>query len=92
MVDETPWYYLEDGEARGPFPLAEMHRLRAHGAIAAETRVARAGWDDWRPAAEALPADTPSPTTTPVLSPPPPAAPVAVELRCVLGPDAGRSF
>lgn len=121
MAEEAPWYYLDGTETRGPLDLASLVRLYREGAVGAATPVARAGWSDWRPAAEALsatapptqiapppsgppgPAPAPAPASHQATAPfgpaapagvsaPPAPAPVAVELRCVAGPDAGRAF
>lgn len=114
MADEAPWYYLDGTVTRGPIEHAELLRLVRAGEIAGATPVARAGWSDWRPAAEALEATVPAtaiapgpvPSTTApgwveaaaaadsAATPPalPPSPQMAVELRCVAGPDAGRAF
>ena len=43
------WYYQQQGERRGPVPLAELRRLVETGKIAADTLVWRQGMTGWVP-------------------------------------------
>jgi len=101
MADESSWYYHEDGQSHGPFEQATLEGLLREGRIGPATLVARAGWADWRAAAQAFSATgappPPSAASLPTAGqaaalPTPVSLQVAVELRCVGGPDAGRAF
>ena len=47
---EHSWYYLEDGETRGPLAAAQLKRLFQSGQLGPDTLVWRQGMRDWQPA------------------------------------------
>lgn len=46
------WFYVDNGERRGPVSDAELSELNRTGRIAPTTLVWREGWTDWRPLSE----------------------------------------
>jgi hypothetical protein len=52
------WYYVEDGQQRGPVAEADLAALQRDGKINSETLVWREGMTNWQPLAEAKPAAT----------------------------------
>jgi protease PrsW len=95
-VEPVLWYYLDGQEPRGPVSADELAGRLRRGELAATTPVAQPGWTDWIPAERALaPASLPLPPAqraeTPPASAPAPAG-VALQLRAIQGPDAGKAF
>jgi len=54
MSHDQEWFYLNGQERKGPFDLATIQQLLQAGVIHPETRVAKQGDPDWKPAAVAL--------------------------------------
>lgn len=93
MAVESQWFYLEGRETRGPVDEAALRQLFATGKLQGVTLVAQPGWQRWIPVSEALGAGG-SPAGPPPLPPPavPIAAGVAIQLRCLSGPDFGKTY
>ena len=47
---KNSWYYLENGETRGPLAAAQLKRLFQSGQLGPDTLVWRQGMRDWQPA------------------------------------------
>lgn len=85
--DEQTWFYLENGQQRGPCDLAALLTALRQGTIPARAHVWRPGMDAWTPAIEVrdivsqlppLPASTtPTEALSPVKVASPPSVPAA---------------
>src|SRR5438270_9974179 len=64
------WYYVSNGERKGPIPQAEFDQLTQQGVIASTTLVWREGMAEWRSYGEL--------TAPPIITPPPPVVPGGV--------------
>jgi uncharacterized RDD family membrane protein YckC len=50
------WYYVENGQQRGPVQESDLDALRQEGKITSETLVWREGMDNWQPLSQVQPA------------------------------------
>jgi uncharacterized RDD family membrane protein YckC len=60
------WYYIDNGEQRGPVTAEDLGMLLGRGAVTPDTLVWREGLENWRPYREIKPAGATSP---PILAP-----------------------
>ena len=66
-MQATSWYYVQNGERKGPVEQSEFESLVSEGTIEAGTLVWQEGMPDWRPYAEvAAPAQATAPTAAPL--------------------------
>src|SRR5689334_16179641 len=53
-MDEQRWYYLADGEQKGPVERAALVALLRNGTLPPDTNVWQEGTPDWRPARDVV--------------------------------------
>lgn len=73
----STWWYVSDGERKGPVSDEELHRLLISGAVAPTSLVWKEGMQSWQPAAQvealaatlaSLPPEIPQAQNTPQLT------------------------
>lgn len=85
------WYYLENGQPKGPLSEVQLVDLIRRGVMPAGVMVCQSGWTQWSPANTIFARQLTGPIAVPPPASPPPAAPT-IPIRCLSGPDAGKSF
>lgn len=86
------WYYLEGDQPRGPLDAQQIVQMINSGALSSSVQVAQAGWPQWSPASAVLGNMFSAPAPQPAPPPGGEQQPLAIQVRCLRGPDTGKAF